>query len=62
MSADHLGQALHHDVGAQLQRFDQDRRRKGIVHHEGAISLPGDAGQGFHIDETHQRIGHRFHK
>ena len=39
VTADHLRQTLHYHIRPELQRFGQDGRREGVVHHEQTVAL-----------------------
>ncbi len=57
MAADHLGQALHDQVGAEVERARQHGRGEGVVHDDPAAGGVGDLGQGRQVRHAQQRVG-----
>ena len=50
------------DVGAQLQRTLEDRRREGVVHDQQCLVSLGDVAHGGQVRESHEGIRRRLHE
>ena len=57
LSVDMLGRRIDDDIGAELERALQHRRREDIVDDERAPRLMGDVGDGADVDDFELRIG-----
>ena len=55
-----LGRAVHHEVGTQLERALQDRRREGAVDGQHRAGRPRALGQGLDVDDPQHRVGRRL--
>ena len=56
MPAHELGERVHHDIGAVLDRTQQHRRGHGIIHHEWDAVPVRDLGERFDIADVAGRI------
>ena len=56
MAADIFGQAVHHDVGAVLDGFAQDRSGDRVVDDERHAAGVGGLGQGGDVDDVARRV------
>src|SRR4051812_48778550 len=56
MAADQLGQALHDQVSAQLERPNQLRSREGIIHRQQATMPFSENSQLLKVRDAQQRI------
>ena len=55
-----LGHRVHDDVGAELERSLQQRRREGVVHDREHAALAGRRQQGRQVGDLEQRVGRRL--
>jgi hypothetical protein len=60
MTGDHLGQALHHQVGAEFERLDDDRRGKRVIDHQEASASMAEPHERRNVSDAKQRVGNRF--
>ena len=60
MAADILGQGMHDDICAKLDRLAQDRRGDGVIHHQRYAAGMGDVGQGLQVDDIACRVADAF--
>ena len=57
-----LGEAMHHQVGAQLERPHQHGRGEGVIHHEGNAGRARDCSQPVDGPDAEQRVRHGLHQ
>ena len=62
MPAQELGQRVDDDIGAVIDRFEQDRRRHRIVHDERNAVLVRERGQRLDVADISCRIADAFAK
>ena len=62
MAAEKFGQRMHHDVGAVVDRAQQDRRGDGIVDDQRHAVPRGDLGQRLDVADIAGRIADAFAK
>ncbi len=60
LAVDIFGRRMHHDVGAELERPLQARRREGIVDHKPRAPFVRDGGDGFQVDDGERRVRRRL--
>ncbi len=60
LAVDVLGRRMHDDVGPELERPLQDRRREGVVEHDRGAGLVREVAHCFHIDDVEHRVRGRF--
>ena len=60
VAAEELGEAVHDDVGAPLDRADQVRRRHRVVEDQRDADLVGDAGDALDVEHVVLRVGDRL--
>ena len=57
VAAHELGERVHHDVGAVIDRTAQVRRGEGVVDHQRHVVLVRDLGDGLDVQHVAARIG-----
>ena len=60
VAADELGRAVHHQVGAELQRPLQQGSGEGVVHDDQRAAFAAEPAQRGQVGDVHQRIGRRL--
>jgi hypothetical protein len=57
VAAQGLGEAVHHDVGAEPERPLEERRGEGVVHHDGQARGVRLARDLFDVDHLDRGVG-----